>query len=467
MLAAALPLAVGCLALGGCTQQLPAQATGIQSMRVTLKDPTPDKLGTPGKPVSFTQMTVDITALGPAGELIAEDFDVDVYLSFAGNKVGQLTACGTRQDTTPLLRIHLTQGVALGQTVHLVKAFGAATLWVEEPNSHALGTSPVIYFAEPTIPDIQTPLDLKAPTASYCSPWSGRHVIVNSATGAGQLMVTSVFGSAFVVTDTGAPYVAGDTTSGFNNMYIFSFGAPPDAVQPGLLISTFSGNFSKFNGFTELNFPLSCWKTDGMTDSCGSSPGGPAMGTPPPPTVVGATERNNQTTLLQLAAGVVTATGTVCCIQSQASATQCCAGTAAPCAADDQWVKYNTFNLDVGGGCDAFKSYSVALSGKTMGDFDPLTLMGGTLKVTVTGMLKNSSGQNPACKDAADAVDVDCMTTKDCTDAGNALIAKNPNSACGPLLVKGSVSCIEGTCRRGVYNFWTIQPRTPDDIIAK
>jgi hypothetical protein len=25
-------------------------------------------------------------------------------------------------------------------------------------------------------------------------------------------------------------------------------------------------------------------------------------------------------------------------------------------------------------------------------------------------------------------------------------------------------TCVQGTCRRGVYNFWTIEPRTAADI---
>ena len=41
---------------------------------------------------------------------VAEDLDVDVFLSFGGNKIGQLTACGTGADTTPLTTIRLTGG---------------------------------------------------------------------------------------------------------------------------------------------------------------------------------------------------------------------------------------------------------------------------------------------------------------------------------------------------------------------
>src|SRR5207302_1636042 len=102
--------------------------------------------------------------------------------SFSGNKVGLVTACGTGADANPLASVRLVKGVAKDVEVQLIKAFGTVTLWVEEKTTRALGSSDVIYFAQPTIPDVQTPFGIDAmpqpSTLTYCSPWNGRHVII-------------------------------------------------------------------------------------------------------------------------------------------------------------------------------------------------------------------------------------------------------------------------------------------------
>src|SRR5437016_2835626 len=95
--------------------------------------------------------------------------------------------------------------------------------------------------------------------------------------------------------------------------------------------------------------------------------------------------------------------------------------------------------------------------------FDPIKVMGTGLAFKFTGMLKNSSGQNDACKSVNGPV-VTCRTTADCTsDATLAMVPPN----CAAALGGSSIACVEGTCRKGVFNFWGIRPRIPDvDIVA-
>jgi hypothetical protein len=154
-------------------------------------------------------------------------------------------------------------------------------------------------------------------------------------------------------------------------------------------------------------------------------------------------------------------TAGVCCIQTGGDV--CCpsSGEKPPCMPDPQWQKYNTFTLDDGTGkCDSFDSFAVALPAKVFG-IDPLALAGSKTKITFTGMLQNSSGQNDACKNTATAAPVDCMTDDDCVAAAN---KPGLDPKCVTALQKAS--CVEGTCRRGVFNFWNIIPRTPDDIVV-
>ncbi|MSP61847.1 MAG: hypothetical protein EXR72_16235 [Myxococcales bacterium] len=419
-------LAASALALFACDQKIAPTVTGLQSLSVTMKSPAPDALGGPGMPVAPTEVVFDVRAIDAQGKTFAKDIDVDVYLSYAGNKIGQPTSCGNGQDRTPLATLRLTGGVAEDQHLLLPRAYGVTSLWLEEApleplrnppqlttDSHAIGTSPLIYFANPTIPDVQTPLDLAAPTATYCSPFNKRHVILDHATGDGKLVVTSVFINSYVVADTGANYDPKTGKGGFNHLYIFSFGRPPRYIEPGRELNSVSGNISKFVGFTELNFPLQ--------EHIETTPNPTLL---PPVIELTKADRQQNLRLLRLVGATVKVTATMCPIDPEV----------------DDWRKYNQIGMNFGDGvCSTLSTFAVALPGKTFGDFDPLAMQG--RKITVVGMLHNSSGQNEAT---------------------------NPPTAC----VKGSdcaamdlaPNCVERTCRRGPFNFWSIAPREPSDL---
>lgn len=426
-----LALLLGLVVLAGCEERIAPTVTGLQSFAVELVSPAPGERGTPDSPIRPTEVIVNVLALDAEGGYFEEDLDVDVYLSFAGNKIGQLTPCGTGEDTTPLATLHLAGGVAQAQTIKLLRAYGSVNLWVEEHvplgesrPPRAWGASPEMWFPYPLIPEVQTPADPKAPTAAYCSPFNGKQVIVVSASGAGKLVVTSIFAGGYVVADTGALYDPVTKTGGYNHLYVFTFGRPPEFVEPGKVLSRVQGNFSKFVGFSELNFP-----NQEATD--------PEQKADMPP-VITLTEADAKQTqkggLLPNSGATVTTTATICPIDQ----------------AEDDWKKYNQFAIYYGEidpddwvskqeACDIFDTFSVALPAKTLGTFNPLENI--DRKIQVTGMLRNMSGQNEAT-----------TPPTPCTD----------DAACKGL---GAGGCVEGTCKRGPYNFWSIVPRDAADIL--
>ena len=60
----------------------------------------------------------------------------------------------------------------------------------------------------------------------------------------------------------------------------------------------------------------------------------------------------------------------------------------------DSWSKFNQFVVDNDGTCDAFTNFAVELPAKVLGTVRSAARYVGKT-VTVTGMLRNNSGQNP------------------------------------------------------------------------
>ncbi|MGZ3428990.1 MAG: hypothetical protein ACXVCV_20195, partial [Polyangia bacterium] len=240
------------LLLVGCVQQKPSPtAAAVNSLDVELLDPPPSGLGSPMAPVNVKQATFNIVARDEQGNIVAKDIDVDVFISFGGVKTGANSACGADETgNAPIEKVTLKAGKLMNHSVTLPLAYGSTSIWLDEPVSGAGGASPTIYFRNAFINEAQTPPDPMAANATFCSPFNGKFLIFDHATGSGQLVVTSVFSNAFSITDTGVP--AGQ----FNSMYLFAFGKPPPNIVEGRVITSFSGNYSKFVGFTELNFPL-------------------------------------------------------------------------------------------------------------------------------------------------------------------------------------------------------------------
>lgn len=409
------PLALGLVFLvGGCVDhQGSITGSRVSTLDVELVSPAADQLGSPMAPVSIQQATFNLTAYDDTGKIVAEDMTADVYISFGGVKTGADTACGADDNGAPIQTVQLTQGQLKNQTVALPSAFGSTSLWIEDPKSGATGASPTIYFRNATIPEVQKPADLTAPNATFCSPFNGKFLTFDTPSPGGQFVVTSVFGNAFAVTDTGA--------TSFNSIYLFAFGQPPPYIVEGAVVTSFSGNYSKFVGFTELNFPL--FNVDQ------SAP----LATVPAPVVLQYTDLANVTTMLGNDAGVVQYTGTIC-DPDPANPTN----DPNIAKTDMSWETYNQFVVDGDGTCDSFTNLAVELPAKVLGSFDPTKVVGKT--ATFVGLLQNHSGQNAYY------------------DGSGNMIACSDSNPC----VSGS--CVNGFCYKGAYNFWTLLPRRPEDV---
>jgi len=403
-------LALLLIAAGCSQQQASPTASLLTTLEVQLIDPPPSGLGSPTAPVNVKKATFNLIARDEQGNVINKDVAVDVFISFGGVKTGANSACGADESgNMPIEKVTLKAGMLMNHSVDLPLAFGSTSIWIDEPTSGATGASPTIYFRNAFIAEAQTPPDITAANATFCSPFNGKFLIFDHPTGSGQLVVTSVFSNAFAVTDTGV------APGQFNSMYLFAFGKPPPEIVEGRIITDFSGNYSKFVGFTELNFPLF-----NVADST------VPLATVPPPVQLAPGDITNVAKMLGASASVVTYTGTICDPQSAANL--------------QSWQKYNQFVLDNNGMCDAFSNIAIELPSKVMGTFDPLKAV--NQQATITGMLRNNSGQNPYLDANGNAIS--CSDTVPC--------------------MKGS--CITGTCYKNAFNFWTIDPRRQEDVVV-
>jgi hypothetical protein len=400
---------LGLLALAsGCVTNEPSPTAGkISSLELKLLDPPANMLGSEMNPVDAQQVTVDIIAKDDQNQQMPIDVNVEVYISFGGVKSGDTAGCDFSKIIRPITTVKLTAGALRNHVIKLPRAFGPSTVWLDDPVSHASGASPTIFFRHPRIPDVTTPPDIAAANATFCTPFNRKFVQITEGSNGGKLVVSSVFDNAFSVTDTGV--------STFNSIYVFSFGRPPSYIVRGRVLSEITGNLSKFIGFTELNFPL----------FRGTQEINPNI--LPPPVTLMAADINIIPKILGQVASEVTWTGLIC-------------DPLAP-SAIEQWLKFNTLIADQAGTCDAFSNLSVELPAKAVGNFDPLQHIGKSVKFT--GMLRNSSGQNPV------------------TDVNGNMVACSTASPC----VTGT--CVENFCRKGAFNFWTVNVRGSSDIVVQ
>ncbi len=399
-----MPLLFGC-------QTLPSDtANRVDGLSIVLTQPT--NLGTPVNPVQVQSATFDVLARDDQGLPWTHDVDVDLYVSFGGVKAGAITSCGASSD--PLQHLKLPGGVARGVTLALPQAFGPTSLWVQQSNGGPAGASDNIHFRNPYISDIMKPLDVAAPEAAYCTPFTGKFIIIDQAQNGGKLVISSVFGNAVVISDSGA--------ADFGSTYLFTFGRPSASAVPGRVVNRFSGNISKFVGFTEFNFP----QLD-LADEID-------VKAIPAVKVLTSADLANVPKLLALSAAPVQVTGIICDANPpNPSADPMIQSTI------DQWNKFNTFVISAGSNtCDSFNNFAVALPSKQVGNFNPLTMVGQT--VTVAGMLKNNSGAN------------------NYLDGGGKPISCSPTTACA------QGSCVVGLCKKAPFNFWTVVVRTAADV---
>jgi len=256
------------LLLAACTDTQ-APITGTTSLAVTLVSPDP---GDADHRIAATETTVvvNIQAMDANGKPDASyNKSVPVYAHFLGTLTPYLdvpTGLATipASNTAP---VNVVNGVANNVTVKLPPVFGPTAIWFDDDPSagatYAAGVSPTLWYRDPFIADIQTPVSETAVNAFSDSPLEGKNIAVNTSKhGAnGAMVVTSVFAQGYTVADVScaAPLTPPCIADNYDYVEVFSFSAPADQlarfISEGQVIAGFAGGISEFDGLTEIGFP--------------------------------------------------------------------------------------------------------------------------------------------------------------------------------------------------------------------
>lgn len=368
------------LLLGQCDNLSSGEHT-LTSLRMTLQSPTSSGLGSPSQPQQVDALTFDVEALDEKGRTLPIDATLNTFIAAGGSRLSLVNPCAT--TTTPtsdpawlLQKIPLVGGRAPGIRTDLTAPgiFGRIELNLEDPVSQALGSSPSIYYPNPTITRVMQPLDPNALNASYCTPLLGRQVVIDRTSGAGKLVVSSLFQNGLAISDSSAP--------DYGSIYVFTFSRPDSYLRIGSVISRVSGAIAKFNGMTQIANPV-------------ITPAGELRNElVPQPVVLDSTRLPdnrssnpvNNKWLTKYIAAPVKISGIVCEVQNDANRR-------------DNWTKYNTVIVNLVdadpasvAGCSpgtnfGFSYFSVQVPGKGFAGFDPLVMAG--REATFVGMLQN------------------------------------------------------------------------------
>ena len=247
--------------LAACVEHGPA-ITGTQSLKVELVAPADPGSIDVRLPDSARAISVKITALDQDGNLdTTYNNTLQVYVHFLGTLTPYLG------ETTTLPPVTMVGGKGMGSFT-LPPVFGPTTLWFddgEDPNAtSATGVSPVLWFRDPFIADIQTPSNLSSLDALQVGPLDTKNVDVRASRyGArGRLVVISRFSNGYCVADVQCADAAGTppcVSKDFDYLEVFSFSAPQDQnrvyIAEGETIDGFAGGVTEFDGLTEIGFP--------------------------------------------------------------------------------------------------------------------------------------------------------------------------------------------------------------------
>jgi phage baseplate assembly protein gpV len=240
------------LALAACVDR-EAPISGTQSLRVTVLSPADtggptNRLADDARDIVFQVEAID--AKGQVDRTFSGSVDVRVF---------------SQGTVDPLPKpVVIQDGEGDGQTL-LPPTFGQTYLWVEDartdgdrPPTFATGTSPILWYRDPTLEDVSKPGP--GQNVLYDSPLAGKQVNVSVSKfgDAGKLVVTGVYATGFTVSD--VTCAAGPCAGyPFGHVFVYTYSLPRDdarvAVKVGQTVSYVSGGVSEFNGYTELNFP--------------------------------------------------------------------------------------------------------------------------------------------------------------------------------------------------------------------
>jgi hypothetical protein len=363
---------IALVAASGCVEHREG-VQGAQSLRVDLIAPADPGSFENRLPLTARDVTIQVSAIGPDG-LVDATFagTVDVRAQFLGSLTPGL-------DQNPLTTVQLTAGMSAPTMITLpAEVFGQTLVWVEDGDgddaTYATGTSPVLWFRDPLISDIQRPADEMALDALVSSPLEDRQIAVTASRyndpticpteDCGRLIVTSIYAQGYTVSDVqcgpgGAPPCV---TDDYDHILVFSFNRPRDEngceLFVGQVIDGFAGAVTEFLGLTEIGFPQTfVAATDplpGTTDRrCAANGdvqdfidrGVVVPAALPPPTPVIATGPGSW-----FGAGVIEFERHEAGLVSVDSAILE-AGFPIACPLDDEWETFQQWELDVGLGC--------------------------------------------------------------------------------------------------------------------
>lgn len=346
--------------LAGCVETLPP-LDEVTSLRVELLQPTDPGAEDRRLDPSSNMAQIRVTAIGADGLPADLDGPVRVHAHFLGTLTPELGGA-------PLATIMLTDGVSAPSTVTLPPMFGPTMLWVEDNRAGGTfptGTSPILWYRDPYIEDVQRPLDEGALDALTSSPLELKQVTVSASKyGArGRMVVTGTYAQGYTLSDVECadangtpPCVAGP----YDHILVFSFGRPKDEtgreIHAGQFTNGFAGGVQEYLGLTEVGFPQS-FVTE--PDPVSVDPA-----RIPAPVVIQQAWLSNPIEFERIEAALVQLSGTVCPL-------------------DMDFVTYKQWKLDIGAGCGS--PINVITAG--VSDFDPAAHEG--MPVTrVVGILR-------------------------------------------------------------------------------
>ena len=238
-----------------------APIKGTQSLKIELTSPADpgsimNRLPDTARSVSFT-----ITALDQDGNPDSSfNNTVQVYVQFLGTLTPYF-------GSTPFATVPMSGGKGT-TSLMLPTVFGPTTVWFDDGGdanaTYATGVSPVLWYRDPFISDIQTPASESALNALTDSPLENKNVDVRiSRYGArGRLVVTSLFSQGYTVADVQCADASGTppcTSQNYDYIEVFSYSAPLDQLHrflnDGQIIDGFAGGITNFDGLIEVGFP--------------------------------------------------------------------------------------------------------------------------------------------------------------------------------------------------------------------
>lgn len=292
-----------------CSRRVTRPKPSVQSFTMSVIQAPPEGLGSRERPLPYVSkddasqsplvLKIRLQAIGWDGK---PDNSFNGKLFLEARPAGSVVVQNPDKDNLPS-EITVQQGVS-EVSVALNGAVGATRLWVEDcgvrteakrkdcnkddlragkldcmptftPGTLATGVSPPIYFALPTLQDVQrTQNNTTSPfvpvKGDRCAsladprylddakrtsqdefdrpalliPKIGSPIQIESGT----LIVNSIVSSGFYLTDLQA------YTKGFHSLYVFNFGYP-DNLEVGDILTKIQGSPTEFNGATQIQNP--------------------------------------------------------------------------------------------------------------------------------------------------------------------------------------------------------------------